>query len=110
MGFRFWIGVWVMVFLFIVVAFDLSFLVRYITRFTEEAFSILISVIFIYEAFSKAFETFFKRPVHYGVVRQVPITPWLYQCHCTPVPPTIVRNITSTANITAGTEWLVSID
>jgi len=33
--------------------FDLSALVRYITRFTEESFASLIAIIFIYEAFKK---------------------------------------------------------
>jgi len=45
------------------VAFDLSFLVRYITRFTEESFAVLISIIFIYEAFSKVAEIYHKYPV-----------------------------------------------
>jgi len=56
LSFRFWIGLWVMIILLVIVAFDLSFLVRYITRFTEESFAVLISVIFIYEACSKTFE------------------------------------------------------
>ena len=56
LSFRFWIGAWVMVILLVIVAFDLSFLVRYITRFTEESFAVLISVIFIYEAFTKTLE------------------------------------------------------
>jgi hypothetical protein len=96
MAFRFWIGVWVMVALFVIVALDLSALVAYITRFTEEAFSILISVIFIYEAFTKIFEIFMIRPVNTGVIRQIPTQPWLYQCHCIPVPPPmLVRNVTN---------------
>jgi hypothetical protein len=33
------------------VALDLSALVRYITRFTEECFACLIALIFIYQAF-----------------------------------------------------------
>jgi len=49
MSFRFWIGVWLFFYLMALVAFDLSALVRYITRFTEESFAVLISVIFIYE-------------------------------------------------------------
>lgn len=49
---RFWIGVWVMIILFIVVLFEGCFLVRYFTRFTEEVFGCLISTIFIYEALS----------------------------------------------------------
>ena len=35
------------------VAFDMSALVRYITRFTEESFALLIALIFIVEAFKK---------------------------------------------------------
>jgi len=47
-----------MIILLVIVAFDLSFLVRYITRFTEESFAVLISVIFIYEACSKTVEVY----------------------------------------------------
>jgi len=50
-----------MIILLVIVAFDLSFLVRYITRFTEESFAVLISIIFIYEACSK---TYAVRTVH----------------------------------------------
>lgn len=35
------------------VAFDLSALVRYITRFTEESFAALIALIFMVESFKK---------------------------------------------------------
>lgn len=51
--FRFWIGIWTAGMLLLIVAFDLSALVRYITRFTEESFASLIALIFIYEAFVK---------------------------------------------------------
>ena len=47
---RCWIGFWVMIILFGVVALEGCFLVRYFTRFTEEIFATLISAIFIYEA------------------------------------------------------------
>lgn len=47
MSFRLWIGLWVALLLVLIVAFNLSALVRYITRFSEEAFSTLISLIFI---------------------------------------------------------------
>jgi len=80
MSFRFWIGAWVMLALLIIVAFDLSALVRYITRFTEESFAILISVIFIYEAFAKIAEIYSHTPVHTGVVREDPT----YRCYCQP--------------------------
>ncbi|CAL1539654.1 unnamed protein product [Lymnaea stagnalis] len=54
--FRFWIGIWTAGMLLLIVAFDLSALVRYITRFTEESFASLIALIFIYEAFKKLAE------------------------------------------------------
>lgn len=44
---------WLIVIVFIIVAVEGSFLVRYISRFTQEIFSILISLIFIYETFNK---------------------------------------------------------
>jgi len=59
LSFRFWIGTWVMVILLVIAAFDLSFIVRYITRFTEESFAVLISIIFIYEAFTKTLEVIY---------------------------------------------------
>ena len=46
------------------VAFDLSALVRYITRFTEESFAALISLIFIKEAFAKLLDITEKYPVN----------------------------------------------
>ena len=48
---RCWIGFWVMIILFCVVACEGCFLVNYFTRFTEEIFACLISAIFIFEAF-----------------------------------------------------------
>jgi anion exchange protein len=80
MPMRFWVGFWVMILLLVIVIFDLSFLVRYITRFTEESFSILISVIFIYEAFTKVYEIFDKYSVHTGTVREDPSL----GCYCYP--------------------------
>ncbi|XP_064598631.1 electrogenic sodium bicarbonate cotransporter 1-like isoform X2 [Liolophura sinensis] len=56
MPYRVWIGLWTALILLVVVALDLSALVRYITRFTEECFATLIAVIFIYEAFHKLFD------------------------------------------------------
>lgn len=49
MSFRLWIGMWVALILFILVAIDASALVCYITRFTEENFATLIAFIFIYK-------------------------------------------------------------
>ena len=50
---RVWIGFWLVLIVVITVAFEGSFLVRFVSRFTQEIFSFLISLIFIYETFSK---------------------------------------------------------
>ncbi|KAF8565666.1 hypothetical protein P879_02131 [Paragonimus westermani] len=55
LSFRLWIGLWIAFFLFTIVAFDLSALVKYITRFTEESFAALIAFIFIVEAIKKTY-------------------------------------------------------
>lgn len=44
---------WLVVIVILIVALEGSFLVRFISRFTQEIFSILISLIFIYETFNK---------------------------------------------------------
>lgn len=50
---RFWVGMWLFLICMVAVATEASFLVRFITRFTEEIFATLISLIFIYEVFNK---------------------------------------------------------
>lgn len=50
---RVWIGFWLIVIVVVTVAFEGSFLVRFVSRFTQEIFSFLISLIFIYETFRK---------------------------------------------------------
>ena len=56
LNFRFWIGMWVSLFMLALVAFNASAMMRLFTRFTEEIFSALISFIFIYEAFDKVWK------------------------------------------------------
>ncbi|XP_009706774.1 PREDICTED: electrogenic sodium bicarbonate cotransporter 1-like, partial [Cariama cristata] len=50
---RLWIGLWVAFFGVVLVATEASHLVRYFTRFTEEGFCALISLIFIYDSWEK---------------------------------------------------------
>uniref|UniRef100_A0A3B4AJD6 Anion exchange protein n=1 Tax=Periophthalmus magnuspinnatus TaxID=409849 RepID=A0A3B4AJD6_9GOBI len=50
---RVWIGFWLIVIVTVTVAFEGSFLVRFVSRFTQEIFSFLISLIFICETFFK---------------------------------------------------------
>ncbi|XP_031581691.1 solute carrier family 4 member 1a (Diego blood group) [Oreochromis aureus] len=60
---RIWVGMWLIVIVVLIVAMEGSFLVRYISRFTQEIFSILISLIFIYETFNKLFKIFKTHPL-----------------------------------------------
>lgn len=50
---RVWIGFWLIILVVVMVACEGSILVRYISRYTQEIFSFLISFIFIFETFSK---------------------------------------------------------
>ncbi|KAG5851104.1 hypothetical protein ANANG_G00089490 [Anguilla anguilla] len=60
---RVWIGFWLIVIVVLIVAFEGSFLVRFVSRFTQEIFSFLISLIFIYETFSKLGKIFMEHPL-----------------------------------------------
>ncbi|XP_067416440.1 anion exchange protein 3 isoform X2 [Emydura macquarii macquarii] len=60
---RVWIGLWLIVFIFIIVSAEGSFLVRYISPFTQEIFAFLISLIFIYETFYKLYQVFAEHPL-----------------------------------------------
>uniref|UniRef100_W5L7E3 Anion exchange protein n=1 Tax=Astyanax mexicanus TaxID=7994 RepID=W5L7E3_ASTMX len=60
---RIWVGMWLIIIAVVVVAAEASFLVRFISRFTQEIFSILISLIFIYETFAKLIKIFKTHPL-----------------------------------------------
>uniref|UniRef100_T1IXC2 Anion exchange protein n=1 Tax=Strigamia maritima TaxID=126957 RepID=T1IXC2_STRMM len=77
--FRLWIGVWTSIILFILVALDASAFVCYITRFTEENFACLISLIFIYNAIVNLLEIRddFR-------VNALPATLFNQECNCEP--------------------------
>jgi MFS superfamily sulfate permease-like transporter len=56
MTFRLWVGMWTALFLLLIVMFNLSFLVKYITRFTEDSFAALVAIIFIIDAFKSVLQ------------------------------------------------------
>ncbi|XP_051879887.1 anion exchange protein 2-like isoform X2 [Pristis pectinata] len=60
---RVWIGFWLIAIVVLIVAFEGSFLVRFISRFTQEIFAFLISIIFIYETFYKLVKIFKDHPL-----------------------------------------------
>lgn len=61
---RVWIGFWLILIVLLMVACEGSFLVRFVSRFTQEIFAFLISLIFIYETFSKLGKIFQEHPLH----------------------------------------------
>uniref|UniRef100_A0AAF5PG30 Anion exchange protein n=2 Tax=Wuchereria bancrofti TaxID=6293 RepID=A0AAF5PG30_WUCBA len=60
---RLYAGLWVLVISIITVAVDGSRMLRYVTRFTEDIFASLISVIFIAESLRFLYQTFIHNPV-----------------------------------------------
>ena len=61
----------------IFVTFNLSFLVKYITRFTEDCFASLVALIFILDAIREILKLRFTYPINYG-----PNIPLDYSCAC----------------------------
>lgn len=98
LGLRFWIGIWMAFILFIMVMLDLSALVRYITRFTEESFALLIALIFIVEAFKKLLHIADEAPVDLH-----PHEPKDYTCYCVP------KNMTENENFTTPIPVIVTV-
>uniref|UniRef100_A0A8D0J3X9 Anion exchange protein n=2 Tax=Sus scrofa TaxID=9823 RepID=A0A8D0J3X9_PIG len=79
MEFRLWIGLHSAVQCLILVATDASFIIKYITRFTEEGFSTLISFIFIYDAIKKMIGAFKYYPINMNFK---PDSITTYKCEC----------------------------
>ncbi|KAG8189148.1 hypothetical protein JTE90_018441 [Oedothorax gibbosus] len=73
---RLWIGIWTAIILMILVALDASALVCYITRFTEENFATLISLIFIYKSIEKVLDIGHSYPLTSSSI------PFPGQCLC----------------------------
>jgi len=80
-AFRVWVGCWTGFACILLVAFDASSLICYVTRYTEETFSALISLIFIFEAFKKLIGEAAKNKVWAGWRRDKVA---FYGCECSP--------------------------
>lgn len=81
---RIWVGMWLIVIVIFIVALEGSFLVRFISRFTQEIFSILISLIFIYETFNKLVKVSLFSPRR--SIRSVPAAFRTLTCFPLPLP------------------------
>lgn len=105
---RFWVGMWTVLIILIIVIFNLSSLVKYITRFTEDSFATLIAVIFIVEAFKKLFEiNTIHSPVNFHPNDPIPTNCTCLPRDCsittTPFAPTttgMLSNATTVATVT----------
>ncbi|XP_076327328.1 band 3 anion transport protein-like [Tachypleus tridentatus] len=60
---RVWTSFWVVIIATIIVAFEGSAFVRFFSRFTQEIFAALISLIFMYESFYKMYKVFISHPL-----------------------------------------------
>uniref|UniRef100_A0A2R5LMG1 Anion exchange protein n=1 Tax=Ornithodoros turicata TaxID=34597 RepID=A0A2R5LMG1_9ACAR len=60
---RVWIGIWIAILATLVVAFEGSTLVRFFTRFTQEIFASLISLLYLFESMNKLYVIFVQHPL-----------------------------------------------
>lgn len=79
MELRLWIGIHSCLQCFILVATDASYIIKYMTRFTEEGFSSLISFIFISDAIKKMVGSFKYYPINTDFKPDYITT---YKCEC----------------------------
>ncbi|KAK5871726.1 hypothetical protein PBY51_004588 [Eleginops maclovinus] len=104
MELRLWIGMHSCLQCFILVATDASFIIKYMTRFTEEGFSSLISFIFISDAIKKMVGSFKYYPINTDFKPEY-VT--MYKCECLapdPVPMPDNSSSVSGLNVT-GLDW-----
>ncbi|XP_036954174.1 electrogenic sodium bicarbonate cotransporter 4 isoform X5 [Acanthopagrus latus] len=86
MELRLWIGMHSCLQCFILVATDASYIIKYMTRFTEEGFSSLISFIFISDAIKKMVGSFKYYPINTDFK---PDYVTAYKCECLAPDPTL---------------------
>uniref|UniRef100_A0A8C6T8Z5 Anion exchange protein n=1 Tax=Neogobius melanostomus TaxID=47308 RepID=A0A8C6T8Z5_9GOBI len=98
MELRLWIGIHSCLQCFLLVATDASYIIKYMTRFTEEGFSSLISFIFISDAIKKMVGSFKYYPINTDFKPDDVTT---YKCEC--VAPDPIKATTS-LNLTA-VDW-----
>ncbi|NXM76702.1 S4A5 protein, partial [Serilophus lunatus] len=100
MEFRLWIGLHSALQCLILVATDASFIIKYITRFTEEGFSTLISFIFIYDAIKKMIGAFKYYPINSDFK---PDYVTMYKCECVAPDPANATSFDASAPVAPNT-------
>uniref|UniRef100_A0A4W5PCS3 Anion exchange protein n=1 Tax=Hucho hucho TaxID=62062 RepID=A0A4W5PCS3_9TELE len=101
MELRLWIGIHSCLQCFLLVATDASYIIKYMTRFTEEGFSSLISFIFISDAIKKMMGSFKYYPINTDFK---PDYVTAYKCECLAPDPSESILDSSMLNIT-GLDW-----
>lgn len=66
--FRFWIGLWTALFMFVLVGLNSSAVTKLFTRFTQEIFTVLIGLIFIYQALNALWEIHIDYPYNQWII------------------------------------------
>uniref|UniRef100_A0A665V897 Anion exchange protein n=1 Tax=Echeneis naucrates TaxID=173247 RepID=A0A665V897_ECHNA len=94
MELRLWIGIHSCLQCFILVATDASYIIKYMTRFTEEGFSSLISFIFISDAIKKMVGSFKYYPINTDFKPDYVTT---YKCECLAPDPSLTGSLNVTA-------------
>ncbi|XP_057675076.1 electrogenic sodium bicarbonate cotransporter 4-like isoform X2 [Corythoichthys intestinalis] len=92
MELRLWIGIHSCLQCLILVLSDASYIIQYMTRFTEEGFSSLISFIFISDAIKKMVGAFKYYPINRAYKPDYVTT---YKCDCIPPDQALPRNISA---------------
>uniref|UniRef100_A0A3Q1IH46 Anion exchange protein n=1 Tax=Anabas testudineus TaxID=64144 RepID=A0A3Q1IH46_ANATE len=93
MELRLWVGIHACLQCLILVATDASYIIKYMTRFTEEGFSSLISFIFISDAIKKMMGAFSYYPIDTNFKPDYITT---YKCECVaPDPSEFTLNVTA---------------
>ncbi|CAF3766130.1 unnamed protein product [Rotaria socialis] len=71
------VSLWTTFFIIMLVAFEGSFMIRHVTRFTEEIFALIIALVYLYEPFKKLYKIFLSNPVRSKYSYDFPFT-----CSC----------------------------
>ncbi|KAK9522285.1 hypothetical protein VZT92_018760 [Zoarces viviparus] len=104
MELRLWIGMHSCLQCFILVATDASYIIKYMTRFTEEGFSSLISFIFISDAIKKMMGSFKYYPINTDFKPDYVTT---YKCEC--LAPDLIPNPDNSSSVSGlnvtGLDW-----
>ncbi|KAJ8286690.1 hypothetical protein GJAV_G00042040 [Gymnothorax javanicus] len=106
MELRLWIGIHSCLQCFILVATDASYIIKYMTRFTEEGFSSLISFIFISDAIKKMVGSFKYYPINTAFKPDYITT---YKCECLAPNPVAAMTFNVSASVAVDNSTNLSV-